>query len=48
MASSMSRLGIINFIGQILHSDNISAIDLSNDFLLIGADEGNQVQVLKR
>lgn len=48
MASSISRLGIINFIGQILHSDNISAIDVSNDFLVIGADEGNQVQVLKR
>jgi Protein of unknown function (DUF3616) len=48
MASSISRLGIINFIGQILHSDNISAIDISNDFLVIGADEGNQVQVLKR
>jgi hypothetical protein len=48
MASSISKLGIINFIGQILHSDNISAIDISNDFLVIGADEGNQVQVLKR
>jgi Protein of unknown function (DUF3616) len=48
MASSISRLGIINFIGQIQHSDNISAIDISNDFLVIGADEGNQVQVLKR
>jgi hypothetical protein len=48
MASSISRLGTINFIGQILHSDNISAIDISNDFLVIGADEGNQVQVLKR
>jgi Protein of unknown function (DUF3616) len=48
MASSISRLGIINFIGQILHSDNISAIDVSNDFLVIGADEGNQVQILKR
>jgi hypothetical protein len=48
MASSISRLGIINFIGQIQHSDNISAIDISNDFLVIGADEGNRVQVLKR
>jgi Protein of unknown function (DUF3616) len=48
MASSISQLGIINFIGQILHSDNISAIDISGDFLVIGADEGNQVQVLKR
>jgi Protein of unknown function (DUF3616) len=48
MASSISRLGSINFIGEIQHSDNISAIDISNDFLVIGADEGNQVQVLKR
>jgi hypothetical protein len=48
MASSISQLGIINFIGEILHSDNISAIDVSNDFLVIGADEGNRVQVLKR
>jgi Protein of unknown function (DUF3616) len=48
MASSISRLGIINFIGQIQHSDNISAIDISNEFLVIGADEGNQVQILKR
>jgi hypothetical protein len=48
MASSISQLGIINFIGQIQHSDNISAIDVSNDFLVIGADEGNQVQILKR
>jgi Protein of unknown function (DUF3616) len=48
MALSISRLGIINFIGQIQHSKNISAIDISNDFLVIGADEGKQVQVLKR
>ena len=48
MASSISQLGIINFIGEILHSDNISAIDVSNDFLVIGADEDNRVQVLKR
>jgi Protein of unknown function (DUF3616) len=48
MTSSISELGIINFIGEIQHSDNISAIDISNDFLVIGADEGNQVQVLKR
>jgi hypothetical protein len=47
MASSISRLGIINFIGQIQHSDNISAIDISNDFLVIGA-EGDRVQILKR
>ena len=48
MASSISQLRIVNFIGKIQHSDNISAIDISNDFLVIGADEGNQVQVLKR
>ncbi len=48
MTLSISELGIINFIGQIQHSDNISAINISNDFLVIGADEGNQVQVLKR
>jgi hypothetical protein len=48
MASSISRLRIINFIGQILHSDDISAIDISNDFIVIGADEGNRVQVLPK
>jgi Protein of unknown function (DUF3616) len=48
MASSISRLRVVNLIGKIYHAKNISAIDISNDFLVIGADEGNQVQVLKR
>jgi Protein of unknown function (DUF3616) len=45
---SISQLGTVNFIGKILHNEDISAIDVSKKFLVIGSDEGNQVQVLGR
>lgn len=48
MASLLTRLGSINFIGDVHRGKDISAIDLSGDFIVIGSDEGNQVQVLKR
>ncbi|MEG4321370.1 MULTISPECIES: DUF3616 domain-containing protein [unclassified Microcoleus] len=50
---SISQLGTVNFIGKILHNQDISAIDVSvinvsKKFLAIGSDEGNQVQILGR
>lgn len=42
------KLGTVEFIGIIEDSDNLSAVGVIGDFLIIGGDEGNQVQVLKR
>ncbi|PZO42157.1 MAG: DUF3616 domain-containing protein [Pseudanabaena frigida] len=52
MTSSISLLGPINIIGNIYDDDkkneSISAIEVVDDFLIVGADEGNKVKVLKR
>lgn len=48
MPSLLTSLGSINFIGDIHKGKDISAIDLSGDFIVNVSDEGNQVQVLKR
>jgi hypothetical protein len=40
--------GVIEFAGEIYESGDISGLREVGDFLVIGADEGNKVQILKR
>jgi hypothetical protein len=51
MTLSISLLGSINIIGSIYDDDkkneNISAIEVVRDLLIVGADEGNKIKVLK-
>lgn len=44
----LSRLGAIELTGDIHKNQDISAIDISGDFLILGADESNRIQVLQR
>jgi hypothetical protein len=48
MSSAISKLETVDFLGEILHNKDVSAIDFNQKFLLIGSDEGNQIQILKR
>ncbi len=51
MTSSISLLGTVNIINDIYtnakQNNSISAIDANNDFFIVGADEGNEVKILK-
>jgi hypothetical protein len=51
MASSISFLGTIQIVGNIYNDDrknkNISAIEIVGDRLIVGADEGNKIKILK-
>jgi hypothetical protein len=42
------KLGPVEFKGDISKSKNISGVTVVGDFLVIGSDEGNMVQVLER
>jgi hypothetical protein len=42
-----TKLGPVDFKGDIFNSKNISGIAVVGDFLVIGADEGGKIQVLK-
>jgi Protein of unknown function (DUF3616) len=46
--SQVSRLGTVEFTGSVHNDKNISALDRIGEFLILGADEANQVQVLQR
>jgi Protein of unknown function (DUF3616) len=52
MTASISLLESVNIVGQIYKDDrknkNISAIAVVGDRLIVGADEGNKIKVLKR
>lgn len=52
MTTSISLLESIEIIGNIYDDDrknkNISAIEVVGDLLIVGADEGNKIKVLKR
>ncbi len=51
MTSSISFLGSIQIVGNIYNDDkknkNISAIEVVGDRLIVGADEGNKIKILK-
>ena len=55
MTSSISFLKSVNIIGNIyegednknIENENISAIEVIDDLLIIGADEGRTIKVLK-
>lgn len=52
MASSISFVETIQIVGNIYNDDrknkNISAIEVIGDRLIVGADEGNKIKILKR
>ncbi len=41
-------LGNVEFTGEVYEAGNVSALGIIGDLLLIGSDEGNKIQVLKR
>jgi len=43
----LTELGPVEFEGSIFKSKNISGIGIVGDFLIIGPDEGNKVQILR-
>jgi Protein of unknown function (DUF3616) len=51
MTSSISFLGSVKIVGNIYNDDkknkNISAIEIVGDRLIVGADEGNKIKILK-
>src|SRR5262245_27497454 len=47
-SDELHEVGKVAFKGHIEHSTDISAVMLLGEFLVIGADEGNVVQVLKQ
>jgi Protein of unknown function (DUF3616) len=46
-AGELTELGPVAFKGEIFKSENISGLGVVGDLLVIGADEGDRVQVLK-
>jgi uncharacterized protein DUF3616 len=46
--AELPSLGKVEFTGDIKQAKDISALCLIGDFLVIGADEGNQIQIQKR
>src|SRR5215470_1474871 len=47
-SAELQPIGKVEFTGDIKHSKDISALCLVDEFLIIGADEGNKIQILKR
>lgn len=51
MTSSISFLGSVSIVGNIYDDDkknkNISAVEVVGDRLIVGADEGNKIKILK-
>ena len=51
MTSSITFLGSVKIVGNIYDDDkknkNISAIEVVGDLLIVGADEGNKIRILK-
>jgi hypothetical protein len=46
--ATITRVGSVELVGDIRKPKNVSAVELSGDWLLLGSDETNRVQVLKR
>ena len=42
----LQRLGAAQFKGDVAKPQNISALDLMGNFLVIGTDEGTKLQIL--
>jgi hypothetical protein len=47
-AGELTQLGRIEFKGDIFKAKNVSGVGVVGSFLIIGADEGGKVQVLRR